>query len=296
MGVTSLAKIEKYCKKVQYQVQCIGIPKTVDNDLYGTDHTPGYPSAARYVALSVLQGGLLAKDAKIVDQFVIYQSVGRNSGWLAAAAALAKKKDSDPPHIILLPEVPFERSKFLRDFETCYKKYGWVSISTGEGITYADGTPVSSSKVTDKFKNIEYGAMGGTSVAFVLHHMITTRFKLRGEFQVPESLQMCAADRISEADTKEAFDVGVEAIKLFQKGKSGVMVCIIREKQQTYKVRYASISLEKVALNSRPLPNEFISKDKKFVTQKFIDFLRPLVGELPQYAELEGIPVVARSL
>ena len=163
----TIHRIEDYCRETGYELQGVGIPKTVDNDLFGTDHTPGYPSAARYVAMSVLQGGLLSRDMQKVDQFVIYQAVGRSAGWLVAASVMGKKSEADPPHIILMPERHFDLEKFLSDFERCNKKYGWVSIAVGEGVTYADGTPISASRVTDKFSNVEFGAMGGTSAAMI---------------------------------------------------------------------------------------------------------------------------------
>jgi len=284
----TIHRIEEYCKSTGYELQGIGIPKTVDNDLFGTDHTPGYPSAARYVALSVLQAGLLARDMKKVDQFVIYQAVGRSAGWLAAASVLAKKRPEDPPHIILMPERHFEQEKFLSDFEACYKKYGWVSIAVGEGVTYADGTPISASRVTDKFSNVEFGAMGGTSAAMMLHRMIADRFKLRGEFQVVESLQMCGADRVPAVDKKEAFQCGVEAVKLVKEGHTGYMVSIKREKGREYKVSYGTTPLKEVAIKAKPMPDAYINTEGNFVTRAFVDYLKPLVGELPAYVTLKA--------
>src|SRR5689334_16928901 len=141
----TIHRVVQYAKSHGWDMTGVGIPKTVDNDLHGTDHTPGFPSAARYVALSVQQGALLARDMQRVDQFTIFQTVGRSAGWLPAAAALAKKRPEDPPHIILVPERPFEDQKFLDAAERAYKKFGFVSIVCGEGISYADGTPVSAS-------------------------------------------------------------------------------------------------------------------------------------------------------
>ncbi|MCU0411772.1 MAG: diphosphate--fructose-6-phosphate 1-phosphotransferase, partial [Bacteroidetes bacterium] len=110
-------QVETYCRQNGYELYGMGCPKTVDNDLFGTDHTPGFPSAARFVALSVLQAGILARDMQHVDQFVVYQTIGRDAGWLAAAAYAAKKEESDPPHIILMPEIPFDRETFLSAVE-----------------------------------------------------------------------------------------------------------------------------------------------------------------------------------
>ena len=142
----TIHRVEKYCKNQSYDLKGIGIPKTVDNDLFGTDHTPGFPSAARYNMLSVAQSGVLARDMQKVDKFVIYQTIGRDAGWLAAATALAKNKESDAPHLIYCPERPFNKEEFLQDAKDCITKYGWVSIIVSEGLLYSDGTPVSAAK------------------------------------------------------------------------------------------------------------------------------------------------------
>ncbi len=115
----TIHRVEDYCREQGYELIGVGVPKTVDNDLFGTDHTPGFGSAARYVALSVKQAGMLARDMKHVDQYVIFQTVGRSAGWLPAAAALAKTAEDDAPHIILLPERPFDRDRFLADVKRC---------------------------------------------------------------------------------------------------------------------------------------------------------------------------------
>jgi len=130
----TINRVESYCRQQKYELQGIGIPKTVDNDLFGTDHTPGYPSAARSNILNVMQAGILARDMQKVDKFVIYQTIGRDAGWLAAATALARKEEDDAPHLIYTPEFAFDREKFLGDVEKCIKAYGWVSVVCGEGL------------------------------------------------------------------------------------------------------------------------------------------------------------------
>lgn len=282
-------RITEHAASVGYEMIGVGIPKTVDNDLFGVDHTPGYPSAARYVAMSVQQGGLLARDMQRVDPFTVFQTVGRSAGWLPAAAALAKRRAEDAPHIILMPERPFEEQKFLAAAENAYKKFGFVSIVCGEGITHADGTPVSASKVTDKFSNVEFGAMGGTSAAMMLHRMLSNAFGWRGEFQVTESLQMSAADRAVKLDIDEAYGCGREAVKLAERGEGGVMVTIERasKRGQSYKASFGTIPLKKVAINARPMDDKYIGKDGMSVTKAFHDYAAPLVGELPEYASLK---------
>ncbi len=267
----------------------VGGPKTVDNDLFGTDHTPGFPSAARYVALSVKQAGMLARDMKYVDQFVVFQTVGRSAGWLAAASAMARSAEDDAPHIILCPERPFDREAFLAEVQECYDRFGWVSIVCGEGICNPDGTPVSASAVTDKFANIEFGAMGGASVAMVLHAMIRQRFGWRGEFQVTESLPMCAADRISPLDVDEAYACGRQAVELAEAGQSGVMVSIVRESNQPYRATLGTVPLAEVAARAKPMPAEFLDPARSDVTPACREYLEPLVGPLPQYVRLSAI-------
>jgi 6-phosphofructokinase 1 len=284
----TIHRVVEYARQSGYDMIGVGVSKTVDNDLFGTDHTPGYPSAARYVAMSVLQGGLLSRDMQRVDQYVIFQTVGRSAGWLPGAAACAKRSPADPPHVILMPEVPFEKDRFLSAVEKAQKRYGFCSVVCGEGIAYADGTPVSASQTLDKFGNVEFGAMGGTSAAMMLHRMIQDTFGWRGEFQVTESLQMCAADRAVKLDIKEAYGCGREAVRLAGKGVDGVMVTITREskKGEPYKSGFGTIELGKVANEERPVPKKFIRKDGLFVTSQFLDYVRPLIGELPSYSSL----------
>jgi 6-phosphofructokinase 1 len=284
----TIHRVEAYCRAHNYDLTGIGIPKTVDNDLFGTDHTPGFGSAARYVATSVRQAGILARDMKLVDQFVVFQTVGRSAGWLPGAAALARQDDDDAPHIILLPERPFERDRFLARVKECHDRHGWVSIVCGEGIVDKDGRPVSASEVSDKFSNVEFGAMGGTSAAMMLHGMISGEFGWRGEFQVCESLQMCAADRASAQDVEEAYACGARAVELAAQGKTGVMVSIVRESNQPYRWSLDETPLAEVAAKAKPMPDEYINQDANYVTDAFLEYLRPLVGELPEYTRLAG--------
>jgi len=284
----TIHRVTQYALDHGHEMQGVGIPKTVDNDLFGTDHTPGYPSAARYVALSVMQAGLLARDMQKVDHFVIFQSVGRSAGWLPAAAALARKNGLTAPHVLLLPERPFDRRSFLQAVSDAHRKYGFVSLVCGEGIANADGSPVSVSRTKDTFGNVEFGAMGGTSAAMILHQLITNEFGWRGEFQIPESLPMCAADRTTKLDLGEAYACGKQAVRLALRGIGGVMVTLERRSQpgEPYRIEFGTIALREVANNERPLPEEFMTKDGFGVTPAFLDYAAPLIGELPCYASL----------
>ena len=240
------------------------------------------------------QGGLLARDMQKVDQFTVYQAVGRDSGWLAAGAVAAKRDEQDPPHIILIPERAFDREKFLARVEQCYKKYGYCSISVGEGVSYADGTPISASQTADKFGNVEFGAMGGTSAAMMLHRMISEKFSSwRGEFQVVESLQMCGSDRVSALDVEEAYACGKRAVELAGQGETGLMVSIRRgsDKHGHYRTELGTAPLADVAVKAKPMPDEYIDESGMFVTQAFVDYLKPLVGPMPEMAKLAYKPV-----
>ncbi len=282
-------RVEQYCHKAGYEMIGVGIPKTVDNDLFGTDHTPGFASAARSNILNVMQAGFLARDMKRVDQFVIYQTIGRDAGWLAAATAMAKKEEDDAPHLIYAPEFDFDKEKFLDDFNDIYKKYGWVSIVCGEGLKYADGTPVSASQVKDKFSNVEFGAMGGTSVAVNLHRMITEKFGFRGEFQITESLIMSAEDRALERDIEEAYQCGVKAVGLARDGVSGMMVSMQRVSNDPYTIEYGQVPLNDVAVKAKPMPLDYFNEQGNFVSDKFFEYMKPLSGPLPVFARLQQI-------
>jgi 6-phosphofructokinase 1 len=282
----TIHRVESYCRQQAYELFGVGIPKTVDNDLFGTDHTPGFPSAARCNILNVLQAGILARDMQRVDRYVIYQSIGRDAGWLSAAAAVARRDESQAPHLIYLPEVPFEEMRFLTDVERCISSYGWVSVVCGEGLKYADGTPVSASRTTDRFGNIEFGAMAGTSVALNLHRMIMDRFDYRGEFQITESLIMSAMDRSVELDRREAYECGRRAVELASAETSGVMVTIARTSSTPYRVEYRTAALSEVAEKSRPMPGEYINPERNFVTEAFLRYIQPLVGEIPEFVAL----------
>jgi ATP-dependent phosphofructokinase / diphosphate-dependent phosphofructokinase len=285
----TIHRVETYCRGEKYELRGIGIPKTVDNDLFGTDHTPGFASAARSNILNVMQAGVLARDMQKVDRFVIYQTIGRDAGWLAAATAMARKNDDDAPHLIYTPEFHFSREKFLIDVDNCIKANGWVSIVCGEGLKFDDGSPVSASTTKDKFNNTEFGAMGGASVATSLHRMITDEFGYRGEFQITESLIMCDFVRASPVDLDEAYQCGVEAVKLAAGEESGVMVSIKRISNNPYAIEFGKVPLKEVAVSAKPMPAEYFNSEGNHVSSLFLDYMRPLAGDLPEFVRLEKI-------
>ena len=288
----TIHRIEAYCRGNGYELNGVGIPKTVDNDLFGTDHTPGFPSAARYVALSVKQSALLARDMQRVDKFVVHQTVGRDAGWLAASATVARSHDGDAPHLVLLPERRISQKALLSQVESAIASSGYAYIVVGEGALWDDGTPISAASATDEFSNVEFGAMGGTSAALNLHGLITRETGYRGEFQIPESLPMCADDRVSEVDRDEAVACGGRAVSLALDGRSGVMVTINRCADDPYDVEYGTIALGEVARQTRPLPDEYIDSSGFDLTEAFGAYVRPLIGPLPEYSTLAHKPAL----
>jgi len=189
----------------------------------------------------------------------------------------------------LLPERPFDRDRFLAAVKRCHDRFGWCSIVCGEGVCYADGTPISAATVTDKFSNVEFGAMGGTSAAMMLHRMINAAYGWRGEFQVCESLSMCAADRVSPTDVEEAYACGRRAVELAVAGTSGLMVSIVREANDPYRWSLGTAPLAEVALGAKPMPDEYITAEGNYVTPACLAYLKPLVGPLPEYVRLAGV-------
>jgi 6-phosphofructokinase 1 len=290
-SMDTVNRVEAYCRSVGYDLTGVGIPKTVDNDLFGTDHTPGFASAARSNMLNVMQAGMLARDMKKVDQFVVYQTIGRDAGWLAAATAMVKRDEDDAPHLIYTPEHVFSTEKFLADADRCIKEYGWLSVVCGEGIKFEDGTPVSSSQVKDKFSNTEFGAMGGASVALNLHRMLSSEFGLRGEFQITESLIMSDFVRALPLDLEEAYRCGTEAVRLAERGESGYMVTIERLSDEPYRTAFGRACLSDVAVAAKPMPSEYFNDEGNFVSDAFRRYMKPLTGSLPEFVRLERIMV-----
>jgi len=178
---------------------------------------------------------------------------------------------------------------FLSDIQECIKKYGWVSVVCGEGIKYADGTPVSASTTRDKFNNTEFGAMGGASVGLNLHKMISSEFGYRGEFQITESLIMCDYVRSVPRDLDEAYGCGKEAVRLAGDGVTGYMVSLKRISDKPYRVEFDKVPLKEVAIAAKPMPLDYFNAEGNFVSSKFYDYMTPLAGDLPDFVHLENL-------
>lgn len=283
-------KIHNYAKKIGYDLNVIGIPKTVDNDLPETDHTPGFGSIAKYLSVSILEGTLDVKSMSADSTKVfILETMGRHAGWVAASTALAKRHESDGPHIILIPERPFNKELFFEKILKTIEKYGYCSIAASEGIKYEDGTFVSARGYQDNFGNVQLGGIGST-----LANLIKTELNIKTHYAVPDYLQRSGRHISSQVDVNEAIKVGAMAVKYALDEYSGYMVAIERINNSPYISSTKLVPLGNVANKTKLIPDEFICEDGMFVNEKFIEYALPLIeGEYyPPY--LNGIPVYAR--
>ncbi len=289
-------KVSRYMSKVGYECRVMGVPKTIDNDLFGTDHCPGFASAARYIATSCME---VAKDACVYDigQVTIMEIMGRHAGWLAGAAALATYAGSGPD-LVYLPEVDFDMEKFLADVERIYKEKGKVLVAASEGIHYADGSFVSEAKTsaTDGFGHAQLGGLASMLAAVVKDRL---GVKVRGiELSL---LQRCGSHLASKTDVDEAFMAGQVALKSALEGETGKMVAFKRgSKDGKYVCEFELLPLTSVANYEKKVPVEWITPEGNNVTQEFIDYALPLIqGEpervwensLPRYARLKKVRV-----
>ncbi|HHV59191.1 MAG TPA: 6-phosphofructokinase [Clostridiaceae bacterium] len=292
-------KISKYMQKVGYECRVIGVPKTIDNDLYGTDHCPGYGSAAKYIATSTME---IYLDAKVYDkgQITILEVMGRNAGWLTAATALATYYGHGPD-LIYLPEIVFDLDKFFADVEKVYKKNGKVIVAVSEGIRDKDGKYISEygsdlAKSKDSFGHAQLGGLAYTLANLVKQKM--SGVKVRPiEFSL---LQRCASHFASKTDVEEAFLAGQEAVRNAVNGITDKMVAFERAEGKTYKCNIKLINLADVANTEKKIPREWINEEGNGLKQEFIDYALPLIqGEscppiengLPRFAKLKKVKV-----
>ena len=281
-------KVSEMAKKLKFPLQCIGIPKTVDNDLPYTDCSPGFGSVAKYVAISTLEAGLDVKSmAGTSTKVFILEVMGRHAGWIAAASCLAASNQGDPPHIILLPEIPFERNKFIARVKKTVKKYGYCVIVASEGTKTKAGKFLSDSGLTDAFGHKQLGG-----VAPVISSMIS-KIGLKNHWAVADYLQRSARHIASKTDLDQAYAVGVQAVKLAVAGKTAVMPVIKRLSDTPYKWQIGTAPLKNIANIEKSVPRKFISKDGFAVTSAGRKYLNPLIqGEAPTNFKY-GMPEVA---
>ncbi len=282
-------KVSKMAKELKLPLTCIGIPKTVDNDLPITDCSPGFGSVAKYVATSTLEAGLDVKSmSETSTKVFILEVMGRHAGWIAAASALASRNETDPPHIILMPEVPFAKKKFINKVKQTVANEGFCVVVASEGTRYKNGMFLADSGLTDAFGHKQLGG-----VAPVLAQMISS-IGLKNHWAVSDYLQRSARHISSKTDLDQAYAVGKKAVEFALAGKNAVMPVIKRLSNKPYKWKIEAASLSKVANVEKTLPKGYISKDGFRVTSKGLDYLRPLIqGETP-ISYKDGIPVVAQ--
>ena len=283
-------KISRYMDSVGYECRVIGVPKTIDNDLYGTDHCPGFGSAAKYIATSCME---INKDARVYDNgmITVVEIMGRHAGWLAGSAALATAYGSGPD-LVYLPEVDFDMDRFLADVKRVYQASGKVFVAVSEGIHYADGSFVSEAKTsaTDGFGHVQLGGLAATLANVVKAH---TGAKVRGiELSL---LQRCASHLASAADVNEARRAGEAAVKNAIAGANGCMVSLRRETVEgQYRCEMDLIPLSSVANLEKKVPLEWLNEEKNGLRQEFIDYVLPLIQGEPQLPLEDSLPRYAR--
>ena len=283
-------KVSQISKKLGYPINCIAIPKTVDNDLAVTDCCPGFGSAAKYIATSTMEASLdVASMCETSTKVFILEVMGRHAGWMAASSALARTSKNDPPHIILLPEVVFNQSKFLDKIRKCVKKNGYCVIVASEGVKNSKGKFLAESDTKDAFGHTQLGG-----VAPYLGSMISKKLKLKNHWAVSDYLQRSARHIASQTDLLHAEAVGIHAVKYAVKGMNGVMPVIVRGKGKKYSWKISPVSLSKIANVEKKLPQSYISGNGFDVTSKAIKYLSPLIkGEAyPKFKD--GIPVTQK--
>jgi 6-phosphofructokinase len=289
-------KVSQISRKMGFPVQCLGIPKTVDNDLPITDNCPGFGSVAKYVAVSTQEAALdVLSMAKTSTKVFILEVMGRHAGWIAAAGGLAGNGPGEPPHIILFPEVPFDKRAFLKRVRESVKKYEYCVIVVSEGAQYKNGKFLAEAGTRDAFGHAQLGG-----VASVVAQMVRDNLGLKYHYAVADYLQRSARHIASATDVKQAYAVGRAAVEFALKGKTAVMPVIKRVSDKPYRWRIGEAPLARVANKEKMLPKRYITKDGFGITQACRRYLQPLIrGEdyppyvngLPKYVTLKNVPV-----
>lgn len=285
-SMDTVDKLSKYAEKIGSDVKIIGIPKTIDNDLCHTDHTPGFGSAAKYVASTMLE---IAHDTYIyhIPSVVIVEIMGRDAGWLTAASCLARNDYSPAPHLIYLPEVDFDENRFIDDIKNVLKTSRCVIIAVSEGIHDKDGNYISAtSAVADKFGHAQ---LSGTGKA--LESLVKDRMDIKVRSIELNVLQRCAAHISSRTDINESFALGQAAVKYAAEGMTAVMSTIKRVSNDPYQWIIEPEKVSLIANQSKTIPLEWITPEKNDVTPEMESYLRPLIiGEVSlQYKD--GLPM-----
>lgn len=292
-------KVSQISQTLGYPITCIGIPKTIDNDLPFTDCCPGFGSVAKYIATSIREVGYdLASMSATSTKVFVLEVMGRHAGWAAAASGLAIDKASDAPHIILFPEIVFDAPKFLKRVKTCVEKYGHCAIVVSEGVRDSSGKFLADAGGVDAFGHTQLGG-----VAPYIAQLIKTEHGYKHHWAVADYLQRAARHIASKTDVEQAYALGKAAVEFALAGKNNLMPIIVRKSDRPYRWTIGSIELAKVANVEKVMPRNFISKDGFQITEKCRSYLQPLInGEdypiykngLPQYVTLRNVAVPKR--
>ena len=292
-------KVSQISKTMGFPVTCLGIPKTVDNDLPITDNCPGFGSVAKYVAVSTMEAALdVLSMAKTSTKVFVLEVMGRHAGWIAAAGGLAGNKPEDAPHIILFPEVPFNKRAFLKRVRECVKEYDYCVVVVSEGASYANGKFLAEAGTRDAFGHAQLGG-----VAPVVANMVRENLGFKYHYAVADYLQRSARHIASKTDVEQAYAVGKSAVEFALQGKTAVMPVIKRTSDKPYRWRIDSAPLGRIANKEKMLPRRYITSDGFGITAACRRYLEPLIrGEdyppyingLPKYVTLKNAPVKPR--
>lgn len=293
-------KVSQIGEKMGFPVKCIGVPKTIDNDLPITDNCPGFGSVAKYVAVSIMEASLDVESmASTSTKVFVLEVMGRHAGWIAAAGGLAQREKGDPPHIILFPEIPLDKEALLAKVDKAVKKHGYCSIVVSEGVQDQDGNFLADSGRRDAFGHAQLGG-----VAPVIANMISDALGYKNHWAVSDYLQRSARHVGSKNDVEQAYAMGKAAVQLVLQGKTGVMPTVVRTSDKPYKWKVGEADLAKVANKEKMMPRKFITRDGFGITAAARRYLEPLIhGEdyppydkhgLPKYVRLKRILVPAK--
>jgi len=284
---TSL-KIAQLAESSGYELTCVGVPKTIDNDLAVTDCCPGFGSAAKYTAVSVREAALdVAAMADTSTKVFVYEVMGRHAGWLAAAAGLAGAGENEAPHLILFPEVPFDEAVFLERVKAVVARVGFCVVVVSEGVKRADGKFLAEAEGSvDAFGHAQLGGAGP-----MIAGLVKDKLGMKVHWTVPDYLQRSARHLASKTDLLQAQAVGAKAVEYALAGMNGVMPVIRRLADSPYRWKIEPAQLSQIANREKKMPADFIRKDGHGITPACRRYLAPLIrGEAPVAWGREGLP------